>query len=161
MFKSKLLTLSLGLFIFLAASALARGCGCLAIDEELVPCSGCTYNFYTAEFCGGGGCIYGEYCYVSGHSQCCLTDYQTLNVFTGDCDPQFVCDGCGDVREHAASHKRRAIRSVSPELAESALGEPILVPDRCKRTYGVVFLEGSSLWDASSPETRVPSNGGL
>jgi hypothetical protein len=36
----------------------------MGIDEEFVPCSGCTHQFYTAQFCGGDGCIYGESCYV-------------------------------------------------------------------------------------------------
>lgn len=144
----------------LLAAEIASACECMGIDEELVPCAGCPHDFYTLQFCGGDGCIYGEDCYVTGNGECCESKYQTWNIDTTDCDPQHECDECGDARAHAESHARGPTRLRS--TAEAFLTEAALAPNRCTGAYAAVLPAARAAEKrAISHEANVRHKGGL
>jgi len=145
--------------IFLA-TAIASACECMGIDEELVPCAGCPHDFYTLQFCGGDGCIYGEECYISGYGECCQSKYETWNIYTNDCDPLHVCDECGDARIHASSHARGPTRVRSG--TEAFVREATLTPNRCTGVYSPAYAaSASSEKSAISDKAGVLRKGGL
>lgn len=149
----------------------AIACDCLGVFDYFEMCAGTNCNqFYDYEYCGGGGCIYGESCYISGYGQCCDTNYKTYNIDTDDCDPQHECDLCGDMTHHDSlqSHgklNRLEAASMVGQLSirpRFAVDEPIFIPDRCGHSYGLVYpAEARKTGNASSRKAGVPTNGGL
>lgn len=127
----------------------AGACECIGIFEQgpwACHSTGCSGE-YTTETCAGGGCIYGEYCYSTGPTVCCNIHYNLYNVYTGECDPQFVCENCGAFSTHNSSQLSSS-NARSPEARvgfEGRLGfppeAPLLVPDRCRHSYGIYSEE--------------------
>lgn len=144
----------------LLAAEVASACECLGIDEYFVSCNGCIHDYYTLQFCGGDGCIYGEDCYVSGYGKCCQTSYMTYNIDTDDCDPFYVCDECSDARSHAASHARGPTRVGS--TPEAFPTEAVLAPNRCTGAYAAVLPVAVGIAKpAISSQANAPRKGGL
>ena len=160
--KRSIVIWSFALFAaFLLTSSSAVACECLGIWEfgpYHCTSTGCS-NYYTDESCGGGGCIYGENCYISGYGSCCGHAYETWNVNKYNCSPSYVCDNCGLFMSHATSQRRT---QTTPRVRRAAfvtqyrLGfspeAPLLVPDHCRHTYRIYSGE---------PRAQLPRASGV
>jgi hypothetical protein len=174
MSEGKIPMFFLGVILMLVpGSTLAQDCDCWQVttDDVPTPCAGpggCNSEYYR-EFCDFG-CYQGT-CETSGYGMCCDTPTETKSINLQQCDPPRHCGECGQTRVHrfagalsdgarvgAALAKRE--RRVSFQGLSS--GATLFVPDRCRRTYGVIWegMAPGGAPRASSGVLAVRTNGG-
>jgi hypothetical protein len=155
-------------------------CGCWQVSEgDDINCTGtngCT-DSYPLQFCEAG-CSYGH-CGAQGYALCCDDQWRPKAVYgANQCGGSQDCGECGAIplkaRHHAPLHKERLVRDrleiatkqegvgLDPGyLAEDTM---LFVPNRCRRTYGILYprdLDRPQTNSASQPQTTVPAGGGL
>lgn len=129
---------------------------CVGTMEVTFPCNnGSCSSQYTKTFCSYG-CQSGTCVGDGGSGLCCDIPYYSATIYPGE-----GCFNCGEARRvhisrssaptdrHVAELRRGAVLSWI-ELSSALSYRPpslIFVPDRCRRTYGVIVKEGAVFAD--------------
>lgn len=173
MFRKSLLSCAVGLGVFLAvtASFAVGSCSCLGIAQsDPLPCSSTNppcKGSYVISYCDYG-CSYGE-CFNTGIGNCCGTRYNTVNIDRSNCNGDHFRCPCGSARKRSSSANAAASHPSAMQAGASKASpydfrseeHVVLVPDRCRHTYAIVYPLGyDPRSSARAAEVRVQNNGG-